>query len=336
MAPLEETLSAEEIAGAQESLRQLATGYQASRALHTAVRLDVFSALDETAMTAAELSSRLHSDSYATELLLSTLVAMGLVEKNQDSFVNSAIGKILLTKDSNWYQGQFINLIADTWEPWERLEDTVRKGGPVGIPPLFNNDKVRAMRDTASVIAPLLVSALDLSRVRRVLELGGGPASYALAIAQAAPETEVTVMEFTQASSITRDAVAASGLGNRVRVDSGDYLMRDLGREAYDLILFSDVLGSVPRDTARDLLKRSHAALVSEGRCVVHEFLLRDDRTGPLPCTLYALQLLLGSENSHAWSGWEVTDAMQSQGFIRIQVIPLQPTLRSLIVGCRP
>jgi predicted nicotinamide N-methyase len=336
MAPVDETLSLEDIAAAHTSLRQLMTGYWGARALHAAVKLGVFEALSASAMKASELAEAAAVDTRAAEMLLNALTALGLLEKEKDAYKNSVVSQVFLLPSSEYYQGQLIAMYADDWELWQGLDEAVRRGRPTGYVPPFSNDMVHAMHGSAAVTAPMLLKKVDLSRVKRVLDIGGGPGTYSVALAKARPDAQITIVETPQASLVTREYIEREGVGERVRIQTGDFHQMDFGKESYELILLSNVLQMQSTEEARGLLKKAFEAVVSEGQCIVNEFLLRDDKTGPLFSTLFSLHMLLHTPQGRTWSGWEVTDAMQTEGFIRAQIVPMDPTPYSLVVGTRP
>lgn len=339
MATVDETLSLEDIAAAQANLRQLMCGYWGARVLHVAVKLDLFNVLEAGPLNVATTAEKIRADVRATEMLLNACVALGLLEYEKEGTVtykNSAVSAVFLVRSSEYYQGQLVSMYSDDWALWEKLYEAVRKGGPVGITPPFDNEKIRAMNDSASVTAPCMLKKLDLSRVHRVLDVGGGPATYSIAFARACPDAQITVLETPQGSQVTRDFVNAAGMSDRIAIETGDFLTDEFDREAYDLVLLSNIVHQLSTDHCRLLLKKSFEALASEGQCLVNDFLLRDDKTGPLLSTLFGLNMFLHFENGRTYSGWEITDYMQTEGFIRVQIVPLEPTPYSYVAGTRP
>lgn len=338
MAPVDETLSLEDIALAHGSLRQLMNGFWGARALHAAMAVGIFDALVGGPMEATPLAGCLGLDGRGAEILLNALVALGLLEKDQSQFKNSAVSQVFLVRGATYYQGRLIAMSAGDWATWERLQESVRLGKPPGgaRTRTFDNERVRAMNDSATVAAPMVARKLDLSRVKRVLDVGGGPATYAIALARTAPDIDVTVIETAEGSAVTREFVAGANMTERVRIVSGDFHQLDFGSGVYDLVLLSHILHLQSAETCRTLLGKAFHALTSEGQCVVHEFLLRDDKTGPLMPALFSLNMLLNTEHGRSYSGWEITEAMQNEGFIRVQIVPLDPTPSSLVIGIRP
>lgn len=337
MAVSENTVSLEEIAEAQAQLFQLATGFWGARALHVALSLDVFGQLEKDAMTGPAMAQALNADGGGIEALLTALSSLGLVEKDARGYGNSAVTRLFLLPSSPYYQGSLIQGYAAEWAKWQQLETVLKHGPPTMVARRgFSPDAFQARVNLASVIAPLAAQKLDLRRVHKVLDLGGCAGAFATELCRARPDLTAVVLDLEPALALTRDRLAAAGLAERVTTKAGDCLETVLGASEFDLVIISDVLRTQPAARSKELLERAFDALVSEGQSVVCDVLLDDDRQGPLPSALLALETLLTTPAGPACSTWDVTDMMQGVGFIRLQTIPLEPSHHGLVVGYHP
>ncbi|NGZ61549.1 MAG: hypothetical protein CV081_13760, partial [Nitrospira sp. LK265] len=102
--------------------------YWETKILLTAVKLDVFSAIDEKPRTAKDIASRLQADEPTLRLLLNALVAMKLLSKEGDLYGNSATALKHLVRHSTQYVGHLLLLHDAEWNNWGQLEDTIRTG----------------------------------------------------------------------------------------------------------------------------------------------------------------------------------------------------------------
>jgi hypothetical protein len=82
-----------------EHLMNRIRAFQESRALLTAVELDLFSAVGQGA-TAAEAASRLQTDERATEMLMNALVALEMLQKKDGVFRNTQLATHYFTEGS--------------------------------------------------------------------------------------------------------------------------------------------------------------------------------------------------------------------------------------------
>ncbi|MFI5223992.1 MAG: methyltransferase dimerization domain-containing protein, partial [Nitrospirales bacterium] len=79
--------------------------YWETKILLTAVRLDVFSALNGKRKSLHEVAGRLDVHEQTLELLLNALVAMRLLDKDGNSYGNSMTSATHLVRNSDQYIG---------------------------------------------------------------------------------------------------------------------------------------------------------------------------------------------------------------------------------------
>ena len=80
-----------------DDLNQTLRAYMESRALLTALELDVFTAVGSGA-TAAEVAGKISTHPRATEMLLNALVAMGMLESSTESFTTPPRRRVISRK----------------------------------------------------------------------------------------------------------------------------------------------------------------------------------------------------------------------------------------------
>jgi len=296
-----------------------------ARVVLTAVELGVADALDGKALTAAEAALALKTDTRATELLLDALVALGLATKSGGRYTDSAAARACLAASSPTCGAAGLRHQAHLWRSWSALTEVVRTGRPPGReaerPVGEYHDFVRAMYDFAWDRAQLLAKALDLAGARRMLDLGGGPGSYAIACCQLNPGLRAVVFDRPPALDVARDIVARHGAGGQVSLQAGDFLTDDIGT-GYDLVLVSQILHSFDDAQCRAILGKAARALVPGGRVVVQEFLLDEGRTSPVPAALFAINMLVNTERGRTYTGGEVAGWLAAAGLPRIERLP--------------
>src|SRR5271157_4442733 len=101
--------------------------FQESRALLTAVELDLFTAVGEGA-PAETVAARLGSDARATASLLNALVAIGALTKHDGAFHNTAdTARFLATTSPQCARAGLLHIVH-LWETWSTLTECVRTG----------------------------------------------------------------------------------------------------------------------------------------------------------------------------------------------------------------
>ena len=153
--------------------------------------------------------------------------------------------------------------------------------------------------------------------VGRMLDVGGGPATFSIAFAQQAPALRVEVLDLPGVLPITLRHLAEAGLQDRITVRAGNLVDDDLGT-GFELVLLSAICHMLDEAENEDLFRRVALALVPGGRVVVRDFLLEPDRTGPKEATLFALNMLVGTRSGNVYTEDEYRAWMTKAGLGRI------------------
>jgi (2Fe-2S) ferredoxin/precorrin-6B methylase 2/DNA-binding CsgD family transcriptional regulator len=330
---------AKDAAGAlPDDLNATLRAYMESRALLTALELDVFTAVGRGA-TAAEVAKKISTHPRATEMLLNALTAMGMLEKHQGLFRNTAATGRYFAEGSKDNARQGLIHIANIWHRWSNLTECVRAGTAVSHQEMaergddWTEPFIAAMHRNAAERAPLIVQAVGAEAVERLLDVGGGSAAYSIAFAQAHEKLHATVLDLPTVLPIAQRHIKAAGLAGRVETRAGD-LRRDALGSGFNLILVSAICHMLGPEENQDLFRRCFAALAPQGRLVMQDFILEADKTAPKQGALFALNMLVGTPAGSTYSHEEYTAWMTGAGFHEVRHVRL-PGPSSLMVGVR-
>ncbi len=319
-------------------LARINGGHVESRILHAAVTLGLFDRLDAAGRSAGAIAGAAGTDARATELLLNALVAMRLVRKDGDLFKDTEVARTYLTSASPTSYAGFVRFDAALWPLWENLAETVRTGTPARDPDMFQSspeDTARFIDAMASLVtargdARVLAETLDLRGVRRVLDVGGGPGTYAIEMVRRHPELRATVFDLPGTLAITRRHVEASGLADRIELVAGDYL-RDPLPAGHDLVFLSNVIHGEDEETNRGLMRKIHTALAPGGRVMIKDHVTDESGTSPAPAAIFSVAMLLFTRGrDYAFA--EIRDWLTAAGFARVEADVLPPGLISTLV----
>jgi SAM-dependent methyltransferase len=300
------------------SFRERVSLFQQSRVLLTAFELGVFTALGEGGLTAAETARVLQTDARATDRLMTALVTLGYLEKHGDRYANGAFAARHLVLGRPGYMAGLMHSVH-LWQTWSTLTGAVRAGRSVAPRPegaaaeAWREAFIAAMHWRGSQQAPDVVKLIDLSGVTRVLDVGGGSGVFAMAFARADAAIRATVFDLPAIVPITQRYIEDGGLSDRVVTVGGDLTKDELGR-GFDLVFISAIVHSFPPDENRRLLQKAARALAPGGRVVVQDFLMDEDRRGPLQPALFALNMLVGTEAGDTYTESEVRAWMREAG----------------------
>ncbi len=324
--------------GSYEDLMNRIRAFQESRALLTAIELDLFNAVG-TGATTAQVASRLQTDQRATEMLMNALVALEMLEKKDGVHRNTRLAGQYFTEDSQDNVRLAMMHTAYLWDRWSTLTECVRTGtcqeraNPGERDQQWTEAFIFAMDRNVAERAPLVIKAVDTSGVTRMLDVGGGSGSYSIAFARASPELHAEVLDLPAVLPLTQKYIEQSGLSERVKTRAGDLQHDDLGRD-YDLVFVSAICHMLGPPQIQDLFRRCFTALASGGRIVVQDFILEPDKTGPRQAALFALNWLVVTENGANYSRDEYASWLAEAGFRDVRNV-LLPGSTGLMVGLR-
>lgn len=325
-------------------LMRLALAYRSSAVLFAAVDLDLFTALAQGPRTAHELSETSRAHLPALRLLLEACVAEELLTTDGERYANSPVAEAFLVRGRPAYSANGFKYAQDLYPAWGRLSDLIRHGRPP-MPPatILGQDKektrafVYAMHERARGIGSVLSHLADLQGRRRLLDIGGGPATYSMALVAHTPGLRATVLDVPGVLEVTRDIVDASGFADRVELMPGDYLTSAFGG-GYDLALLSGMMHRETPASCQLLLQKTFTALDSGGLAVVSDVFFDDDSKRTPAFTIYfALNMMLTSDDGSAHAKSDMVGWMRGAGFVNVVTRELPPpNPHTLVLGTKP
>ncbi|MBW1743044.1 MAG: SAM-dependent methyltransferase, partial [Deltaproteobacteria bacterium] len=201
--------------------------------LHTGVRLEVFTLIGDEVVGADEVARRLDADPDGVTRLLNALTAMRLLTKQQDQYANTPESKSLLVKDSKKYVGHIIMHHHHLVHAWADLPEAVETGQPVRQRSSFRQDEEResflmGMFNLAMNAAPGVAEEIDLGSRRHLLDLGGGPGTYAIHFCLANPELRATIYDLPTTEPFALRTIERFDLLDRISFIPGNYVEEEI------------------------------------------------------------------------------------------------------------
>lgn len=304
-------------------LLNASSAYWRGCTLQAAVRLKIFSTLGDGSLTAAELSSQLNSETKATALLLDALSGMELLVKEDNGYRNSSSANRFLVESSPQYMGFIILHHHHLLDGWAQLDEVVRTGSPVSKrsygQEIERESFIMGMFNLASLVAPEVATQLDLTDRKRLLDLGGGPGTYAIHFCKANPELKATIYDKGTTEPFAMSTVEKFGLGERIDFEAGDFNLDPISGGPYDAAWLSHILHSNSLDDCYALVKKCADAMEPGGLIMIHDFILDDAKDGPEFPTLFSLNMLLANNDGRSYSEGEISDMLSAAGVGRVK-----------------
>ncbi len=317
---------------------EMSGAYWKTCTLHAGVKLDVFTAIDNGCQKPDDLADELQADREALFRLLNALSALGFLNKNKDVYENTEEAALFLSRNSDSYKGHMIMHHHHLVESWSRLDKAVMTGEPVRTRPSLEDETVResflmGMFNNAMIYAPEIAEIIDLAGKKRLLDLGGGPGTYAVHFCKKYPDLQAVVYDLPTTRPYAEKVIGRFGLSDRIEFMAGDYTSEEL-KGGYDAVWLSHILHGESPQTCERLVEKAVSVLNPGGLIVIHEFILDDTLDHPVFPALFSLNMLLGTSGGKAYSESELTRMLSGAGAKNIRRLPYRsPTDSGLISG---
>ena len=317
------------------TIREFASSFQKSRILLSGFELDVFTNVDESGTTGKQISDKLHLDKHACERLLNALVSLGFLKKQKDLFLNTAESFAFLSKKSPDYLGGLMHS-NHLWKTWSNLTQVIKTG--VSANPSEINERgddwlfpfINAMHDRAKKQAPQQLANIDLSGVKSILDIGGGSGAFSMEFVSSKPGIEATVFDLPSVVPITKIFLEKEGFSDKIKTHAGDYTKNDLP-EGFDLAFLSAIIHSNSLEVNKDLIRKCFGSLNKNGKIVIQDWIMNNDRTQPTAGAVFAINMLVGTESGDCFTEQEVTEMLNAAGFKSISRIEFETGLSQMI-----
>ncbi len=282
-----------------KAFKDLSSAFFPTGIILCAIELGVFTGLTAGPSQPEELAERLGVDARALGTLMAALASLGYLEHDAKGYRNTPFSERALARDQPDYQGDsalmslwFLRLMGGlsevirTGRARETFEEAVR------VSPERSRVLVRAMDQITWDFTASLLKHVDMTGVRRLLDVGGAGGSFAMALLQGRENVEATVFELPHIAGEARRLIKERGMEDRVRFQEGDF-RTDLLGEGYDLVFCSNIFHLCDGELCRTVIEKAASALEPGGRLVVKD-MLGDSTARQSPAlTIYSVLMLL-------------------------------------------
>jgi acetylserotonin O-methyltransferase len=256
----------------------------------------------------------------ALDRLLDACVSLGLLERRGDKYVNTPAADEYLRSSSPHTLAGYVRYSNNALYPmWAHLEDAVRDGSHRwsqtfgGTGTLFSHffktesskrDFLAGMHGFGMLSSPKVVEAFDLSRFRKLVDLGGATGHLAQAAKARYPNLEVAVLDLPAVAEIVDGVIV------------GDFFTDELPDA--DLYALGRILHDWNEEKIRKLLAKVVAKLPQNGALLIAEKLIDEDRRGPVGAHMQSLNMLVCTEGRERTLS-EYTSLLHDAGFTKVQ-----------------
>jgi hypothetical protein len=321
-------------------------GYAPPLMIEAAVRLSLFDALADGAKSSDDIAAATGASVRGVRILMNGLVGLGLLTHPKPGhYALTPEADAFLVRGRPRYMGGFFHHNSEQLIPkWLRLTEIVRTGKPAaavnaeGEGAAFFQKFVEDIFPLSRRAAVGLADHLRLADAKSpvsVLDLASGSGVWGVSLAEKSPMVRVTAVDWPGVIPVTKRVAERHGLGERFRYVAGDLADVDFG-VGHHITTLGHILHSEGIERSKMLLKKTFAALAPGGAIAIAEWLVNDDRSGPPPGLIFAVNMLVNTERGDTFSFGEIARWLSTAGFENPRLLEELPCPSPLILANKP
>jgi ubiquinone/menaquinone biosynthesis C-methylase UbiE len=314
-----------------ERLTQMAWGFGPMLTIDAAVKNKVFDALADGPKTLAELAATTGASHRGLRAILEALVGLDILTRTKDRFKLAPDAAMFMVSSKPGYLGGLFGHFSDQLlHNWRQLPESVRTGKPSTtvnqqdkgeeffakfVEDLFNLG-FGAAQALAAELAKLFRKRNDI----KILDIAAGSGVWSIALAQQLPGSRITAVDFPKVLPVTRKVAGKFGLDSRLDTIEGDIQHVDFGF-GYSIATLGHILHSEGEAKSRNLLKKVYDALAPGGVIAIGEFIPDNDRNGPAYPLLFAVNMLVHTDEGDTFTFKQMSGWLKEIGFTKIRKV---------------
>ena len=306
-------------------LMQMITGYQRSRILLSAVELNVFDELAGGELSSDELAEKIGAVPDSLEKLLNVLASLSLLNKNNGKFSNTESSGKYLVKSSPSFLGGVMHQ-NHLWDTWSKLSSVIKSSDAKKEGEINQRGSewlkafIAAMHARGISRAIAIKKLINFEGVKKILDIGGGSGIFASTFIKDNPSMSAVVFDLPNVIPLTKEYIEKENMSDRISTLTGNYLHDHIG-SGYDFIFLSAVIHSNSYDENALLIKKCASALNKNGKIAVLDYIMNDDRTIPLAGAIFAINMLVGTDEGTTYTEKEIIEWMSAAGINNFELI---------------
>lgn len=330
-----------------EAILQLGMAFWGSKTLLSAVELGVFQELARGPLDGEVLRQRLGLHPRSAADFFDSLVALGMLERDDGQYRNTAETDLFLDPAKSTYVGGLLELANSRLYPfWGSLTEALRTGHPQNeikyggdlITELYREphqrrEFLRAMTGISAGANHAIATQFPWQHYETFIDIGCAEGGLPVAVAQTHPHIRGGGYDLPVVQPHFEEYVESAGLSDRLAFYPGDFFQDDKLPSA-DVLAMGHILHDWSLDAKRELLDKAYQALPEGGALIVYDAVIDDERRHNAFGLLMSLNMLIESEDGFDYTGTDCCGWMREAGFRDTYVEPLVGP-DSMVVGVK-
>ena len=311
-----------------DHILQIGFGFWASKALLSAIEMELFTELAKHPEDAETLRDRLGLHPRSSQDFLDALVALGFVERRDGTYCNTPSTDLFLDKRKPSYLGGILEMANHRlYGFWGHLTEALRTGqlqneAKSGEAPFFEalyadparlKEFLAAMSGLSHGANLAIAKQFPWREYATFADVGTAQGDLAVQIALANPHLTGVGFDLPEVAPVFEDFVERHSLQERLSFVPGDFFSNDL--PTVDVMVMGHVLHDWGLDEKRTLIGKAYEALQDGGALIVYEAIIDDDRSQNAFGLLMSLNMLIETEGGFDYTAADCMGWMTDAGF---------------------
>ena len=330
-----------------DNIMQLGFGFTGSKALLSAIELELFTELAKGPLDAEQLRERLKLHPRSARDFFDTLVALGMLNREGDLYSNTPETNQYLVKGKLTYIGGILEMANERLYPfWGSLteglqtglpQNEVKSGGPGLFETLYTDPErlrlfLAAMTGLSMGASQAIAQKFPWAKYKTVVDVGGAQGGLLVQLCLAHSHLQGTNFDLAVVEPVFTEYVAANNLSDRLKFQAGDFFNEPL--PAADVITMGHILHDWDLEQKRMLLDKAYQALPEGGGLIVFEALIDDERRQNAFGLIMSLNMLIETPGGFDYTGRDCSNWMRDAGFRETRVEHLAGP-DSMVIGIK-
>jgi ubiquinone/menaquinone biosynthesis C-methylase UbiE len=328
-----------------QRITEMAWGFAPMLMLQAAIKNGVFDVLSAGPKTFDEIVAGTQCSRRGIVALVEALVGFGLLNRRKDRFGLAPDAAAFMVSSKPGYLGGLVkHFAAQLLDNWRQLPEVVRTGKPATMVDhedqgaeffsKFVEDLFNMSFPAAEALAEELAKKPAAHDGRfKILDIAAGSGVWSIPLAKRMTDAHITAVDFAKVLPVTRSVAERHQLGDRLSTIEGDIQSVDFGG-GFHVATLGHILHSEGEAKSRRLLKKVYDALAPGGVIAIAEFIPDDDRNGPPYPLLFAVNMLVNTEDGDTFSFKQMSGWLKEIGFKRIRKVEV-PSPSPIIVAVK-
>jgi O-methyltransferase domain/Dimerisation domain len=315
-----------------DGILQLGLSFWASKTLLSAVELGLFTELAKGPLDANTLADRLGVHPRSARDFFDALVALHMLERNGDSYSNTAETDLFLDREKPSYMGGMLEMAnSRLYQFWGSLTEALRTGQPQNeirqgqnlFAALYADEDrlksfLKGMTGISLGAAIAIANKFPWKEYKTFVDVGTAQGGLAVQVALTHQHLRGGGFDLPAIQPVFEEYVNSQGLGDRLRFYPGDFFNDPLPN--VDVIVMGHILHDWNLEQKRLLLSRAYEAIPKGGAVIVYDAIIDDDRRENAFGLLMSLNMLIETQEGFDYTGADCVSWMRDVGFREARV----------------